>query len=285
MSWLVGCSLFTDLGGLTSGSEGGSSGSPDATASSDGGGLPTGDATTKGDAPQGEAGGDAEGGGGGGVDPLSCTPGSHLFCTNFDNVKLTSIFDSVTPGNGAISIENAASFSNPSALRIAHPGGNPAATPNAKKVIATNGLNGIKCRMRYRRETIGGGILVLVMLDVKTSGNARLFAELKDGNSLGKVYLEVTKPDGTVGSDFPDVPTMGGGLGAWTLLEWTLDFKSATSTVVRGGTTIDTRAFVSSFDGSQARSIELTVGLGAFTFDFPASPWTVQVDDLVCDAL
>lgn len=278
LACLVGCSLLTDLGGLSNG--------PSGTSSSSGGA----DGSTGGDGSSGSAGdsatsdGSTSGSEGGPASP--CAPGStHLFCTTFDTGGLGDIFDSYGTGNnGALAIESTASFSSPSALRIGHPGGNPGGTPYGARTITRSSLDGVRCRMRYRRETMGGGILVLFMVEVRTFSDAKFFAEVKDGPTTGKLYLETTKADGTNASDFPDIPSVAAPSStAWADLDWTLDFKTSKSTLLRDGANVDTRGFAAPFDGRSLKSVTFTVGLGQFTD--PASPWVVRVDDLVCDAM
>ena len=281
LACLVGCSLLTDLGGLSSGSSGTSSSSGGADGASGGDGS-SGSSGSSGDSSTSDA--SSSGSEAGPTSP--CAPGTtHLFCTTFDTGGLGDIFDSYGTGtNGALAIESTASFSAPSALRIGHPGGNPGGTPYGARTITLSSLDGVKCRMRYRRETMGGGILVLFMVEVRTFSNVKFFAEVKDGPTTGKLYLQTTKADGTNSSDFPDIPSVAAPSStAWANLAWTLDFKASKSTLLRDGANVDTRLFAAPFDGNSLKSITFTVGLGQFTD--PASPWVVRVDDLVCDAL
>lgn len=272
--FLGACSLLTDLSGLSGGAGvAGDAASPPPASGLDAAGGTEGGTTT-----------DAALDGPPSTTPLCGGSAKHVLCTTFDDRDLDADFDLVTPGLGTIARNGDQWVSRPFSLRITHPGGLPASTPAVQKAVALTGLGGLRCRLRYRRELTGGGVLVLFVVELKTGTPERLFAELKDGNTNGRIYLNTTAPDGGVIDDFPTIPTFSAAGTGWANVEWTLNFETSKSLLRSDSVDIDSRTFAP-IDGSKVTSAVFTVGLGNFNFGVADSPWRVRVDDLVCDAL
>ena len=267
---IAGCSLLTEVGGLsggpTGGNEGGTLAAVDAT--SDAPAAPDGDAAALVDA----------------VAPSTDCTAKHFFCTDFDKLALADEWDVVAPGNGTIDRNMAAAVSMPFSLLVTHPNGNPAAAPVLTKTLpAPAGANGLRCRFQYRRDVVEStGVLVILKIDFGTDTSEHLFAELKEGQTKARVYLAATQSDGGVIDDFPTVPTFSAALGSWASVEWVLDLRNLRSTLKSGTKLIDQRP-IPPIAVERVTNVKLSIGLGNFVA--PQSPWQVRYDDFVCDAL
>ena len=270
---LGACSLFTELDGLTSG----------ARAVADGGGGPDSGPDS---APIGNDGGptaDADSGNDGGASTLSLceAEANHFFCMDFDRLALSQEFDDHAGGAGSVTRDTTRAFSLPGSLGMGRPEGSPSATPFARKARSVAAMAGLSCKFRYRRDQAGGGVVVLLIVEMKTA-TERLFAEIKDGPSQGRLYLETTAPDGGTASDFPIIPTVSAPSPAWANVEWTLDLAAAQSVLRRDGAKIDSRNLPASIAG---KNVMVTMTLGLGNFQAPTSSWQVNVDDFVCDTM
>lgn len=262
-----GCSLLTDVGGLS------------------GGAVATGEGGTLG----ADAEAESSASGDGGVDALveaapsaDCT-GTHFFCTDFDKKSLTEEWDVVTAGKGTLDRDMTASVSMPFSLLVTHPEGNLATAPIVAKTLPASGIGGLRCRFNYRRDMVEStGVLVVLTVDFNTSTTEHLFVEIKDGQDKGRVYLAAIQPDGGTLDDFPIVPTFSTSIGSWAAVDWNLDLRALRSTLKSNGKLIDEGA-VPAFDVARVVSIKLTLGLGNFIA--PQGPWQVRYDDFVCDTL
>ncbi len=266
-----GCSVLNDLSGYAGPANASSDDASDARGATDAAPAPTIDATTE-----------AGDGSTATLDAPCATGTKHLFCASFDGASTDDAFDALSPGNGSIGPDDGASVTPMRSLLITHAAGKLAVTPRGQRTIAVSGLDGLRCRMKYRRDLVGGGVLVLFIAEIRTSSGERLFAEIKDGTTEGRVYLESTLADGGVIGDFPVVPTVSVPGTGWATVDWTLDTKMGQSRLKRGDAEIDVRSFTP-VPTAKITSVVLTVGLGDFAA--PTSPWAVRVDDLVCDAL
>ena len=272
---LAGCSLLTDLDGFTP-----PSGAPD------GGGREGG--TTPPPLGGAEAGADALAPGDGSAmdaGPQALCAGKHVFCTNFDDAELLARWDTVSPGKGGIVRDGEASTSAPYSLLVTHPKTNLGDVPWVTKTVPLAAPKGLRCRFKYRRAEVDhDGVLVLFMIDFNTDTQEHFFAEVKDGFTEGRVYLNAKTADGTEHDDFPVIPTVSTALHDWADVDWTLDFAPGApkSTLKRDGDLVDERR-MPDFDPARVTSVKLWLGLGDFTE--PTSTWIVRYDDLVCDAL